>query len=276
MADLSLGCVPYLNAYPLICAFDDPLYAGPGAQVKLDVPSRLPALLDQGDAQAILVSSIECLRQPEIRVAGDVGIASQGPVLSVRLFSKKPLGEIESIALDQSSMTSNALVQILVHEIYGITPRSAPMPPDLDVMLTHHDAGLLIGDKGMQAAGDGLHIMDLGSAWTDLTGLPFVWALWLGHSSLDEAMASTLKAAAEHALDHLDETIQQATPRFGFSPALTRRYLTEIMDYRLTEAHFKALHLFGELCLLHNLVEMAQMPQIVFGSSIVHEPTSSR
>jgi predicted solute-binding protein len=39
---------------------------------------------------------------------------------------------------------------------------------------------VIIGDKGFEADGTGLIDIDLGNAWTDMTGLPFVWAMWLG------------------------------------------------------------------------------------------------
>lgn len=143
----TLGSVPYLNAKPLVRWFEEV----PGSvSVVYGVPSRLPGLLESGKVQAILVSSIEALRRPDLSIADDVAICSVQEVLSVRLFSKKPIAEIRRLALDASSMTSNALARIVLARRYGVEPECSSQPPDLDSMLRDHDAALLIGDNGMR------------------------------------------------------------------------------------------------------------------------------
>ena len=142
--------------------------------------SLLPSMLDSGQADAIMVSSIHALVNPGSRVAACLSIGSQDEVLSVRLFSKVPIRQIKSLATDLSSMTSNALARIVLAEQYGVHPVSAPQPPSLDAMLRDHDACLMIGDNGMAAEANGLALLDLGREWRELTGLPFVWALWVG------------------------------------------------------------------------------------------------
>lgn len=158
-----------------MACFDQP---NPFVEVVYDVPSRLPALLDSGEVDAILVSSIEYLRRDDLVIAADVGIMSNGPVASVRMLSKVPLETIKTLALDQSSMTSNMLAQIILAE-KGVRPRLVTMEPDQTAMLAECDACVLIGDKGLEADGTGLVDVDLGAAWTEMTGEPFVWALWL-------------------------------------------------------------------------------------------------
>lgn len=176
MAQFRVGCVPYVNARPLVAAFDQP---NEFVEVVYDVPSKLPAMLDSGEVCAILVSSIELLRRDDLSMMSEVGIMSYGPVLSVRLLSKVPLEEIKTLALDQSSMTSNLLAQVILAE-KGVFPSTETLPPNAPDMLAHHDACVIIGDRGFEADGTGLVDIDLGEAWTNMTGLPFVWALWLG------------------------------------------------------------------------------------------------
>lgn len=176
MAQFRVGCVPYVNARPLVAAFDRP---NEFIEVIYDIPSRLPALLDSGEVDAILVSSIELLRRDDLLPVAEVGIMSYGPVKSVRMLSKVPLTDIKTLALDVSSLTSNILAQIILAE-QGVFPMTETVSPDASNMLASHDACVLIGDKGFEADGTGLVDIDLGEAWTDLTGLPFVWALWLG------------------------------------------------------------------------------------------------
>lgn len=180
MAQFRVGCVPYVNARPLIAAFDQP---NDYVEVVYEVPSGLPALLDSGAVDAILVSSIELLRRRDLLPIGTVGIMSTGCVQSVRMLSKVPLESIETLALDLSSMTSNMLAQVLLAE-KGVFPKVEPLAPNSAEMLANHDACVIIGDRGFEANGTGLIDVDLGQAWTEMTGLPFVWALWLGRQDI--------------------------------------------------------------------------------------------
>lgn len=253
-----VGCVPYLNAYPLVARTE--------LEVQYAVPSQLPPLLNQGQVAAILVSSIAGLRMPRARVVRGACIGSFGPVSSVRLFSKVPFEQIRTLALDQSSMTSNTLAQILLRELYDNSPVASPMPPDLTIMLAHHDAAILIGDIGMRAEGSDLHVMDLGEAWTNWTGLPFVWAMWLGAEDLTPDIADHLVKARQEAQSHPEAIIQEAIERFGFTEEVTRRYLTETMAYDFDDRHDAALRVFGEFALAHGVITEMCMPEWVYGA----------
>ncbi len=220
----TVGSVPYVNAIPLVLWFEELGDSSP-VEVVFDVPSKLPELLDSGQADAILVSSVDALQTPGRRMAAGVCIGSHGPVKSVRLFSKRPIREIETLALDRSSMTSNRLAHIVLAERYGIEPASHPMAPDLAKMLEECDACVLIGDIGMVAESEGLHIIDLGDEWRRLTGKPFVWAAWIGSERLSSELAAWLQVAStisragrDLSLDSTDGLVARG---------LFRRYLNE-------------------------------------------------
>lgn len=195
MSKYTVGCVSYVNAIPLVMRFEEWGDRSP-VRVIYDVPSRLPALLESGEAQAILVSSIDALRVPGRRMADGVMIGSDGPVKSVRLFSKVRPSDIRTLAFDASSMTSNRLAQIILSERYGATPSTQTMAPDLSAMLAENDACVLIGDIGMVADGAGLHVLDLGEEWRRLTHKPFVWAAWIGNEGLTPELSAYLLAGA--------------------------------------------------------------------------------
>jgi chorismate dehydratase len=254
----TVGCVPYLNAKPLVRRFHDLGQDSP-VRVVYDVPSRLPALLAEGSVQAILVSSIEALRAPH-RVADGVSISSQSEVLSVRLLSKVPLHQVETLALDRSSMTSNALAEIMLRTVRKEPYRTVLAQPDLEAMLAEADAGVLIGDNGMRADGRRLHDLDLGRAWYELTGLPFVWAMWMGHEGLDDALAQHLRDAAVWGVQHIDNVIPTAAAETGFSLAEADRYLRTIMDYRLDEPHKRALAEFAARLVTGGFLAKAESP----------------
>src|SRR5262249_47019725 len=183
MASLRIGCVPYLNAKPLIAWFHSKS-CDADAEVSYQVPSQLAVGLKNGLLDVALVSIFDLFMKRDLRLIPGISISADGPVKSVRLFSKVPFDQIRSVALDTSSLTSTALIRILLTEIYDLSPDYCPHPPDLAGMLDAHDAGLIIGDLklfDMPAP----FVMDLGEAWKKQTGLPFVYAGWLARKELD-------------------------------------------------------------------------------------------
>ena len=239
-----IGAVGYLNARPLTWALDR---SPERWQVRYDVPAVCARLLYDGEVDLGLVPSIEYLRSDHYRFVPGVGIGSRGAVASVALFTRRPLSEIRHIALDTSSRTSVALIRVLCQHRYGIAPEFVPHGPDLAAMVRDYDAGLLIGDPALEANPDALGVtkIDLGSEWTAMTGLPFIYAAWTGRAGaigaeevrlLQEAqaegMASYPAIADEYATGNAD-----AAPR-----ALA--YLRDNMRYGLGAEEEKGLQLF--------------------------------
>lgn len=246
-----VASVPFVNARPLALWFEREPSAG--VEVTYDLPSRLPALLDSGAAEAVLASSYEALSTPGRRVAEGVGIVSRGAARSVRLLSRVPVAQISSLALDAASMTSNALAQALLIERCGVRPRTEPMPAHVASMLAKHDACVVIGDAGLEASAQGLHEWDLGCEWTNLTGYPFVWALWIGGSRLDADLVARLNRALAWARGNWDAVLADAQARSGWSLEVCRTYLSEVMFYEVGPAERAGLEEFGRLLAKHGL-----------------------
>jgi len=271
-----VGCVPYVNAKPLISAFAGGRTASnPGGieaseevevkvEVLLDVPSKLPAMLDSAEVQAVLASSFDALTTPDRRIAWGVCIGSFGPAESVRMFSKVPFAEIKTLALDQSSLTSNHLAQVLLRERYQIEPLATTAPPDLGEMLSGYDACILIGDKGMTADGTGLHVMDLGEAWTRMTGLPFVWAVWIGNQDLDPFLVRELNQAYQSWLVLRQDRLTGIAEQAGWSLEMTAGYLEQTMHYRFEESEWAGLMRYRDLLVKHGFAGETLTPQVVF------------
>lgn len=195
MRQVRLGAVRYLNARPLTWALDRSAETWP---MRYDVPAVCAELLHAGDIDLGLIPSIEYLTAPDYRFVPSVGITSRGPIGSVALFSRVPLEAIRDVALDTSSRTSVALLRVLCHYRFHISPRFVPHGPQLDAMVRSHDAGLLIGDPALDAdhAALGLQKIDLGAEWTAMTGLPFVYAAWTGRpGAIDQEGVGALQDA---------------------------------------------------------------------------------
>jgi chorismate dehydratase len=241
-----VGAVAYLNSKPLIEGLADLL---PEAELSLDFPSRLAEDLEAGQLDVALVPSIEVLRHPEYEIVSDACVATRGPVMSVKLYSRVPMGEIQSLSLDAGSRTSAALAQIMLDERFGVRPRLEPLPFERSLGSARTDAVLLIGDRAMHSPAEPFaSTWDLGEEWLRWTGLPFVFAVWaakggteLGH--VEEA----LRRARDLGIERAQEIARRESPILEISEATAYHYLTKNLHFRLGPAERSGLRLFSAL-----------------------------
>src|SRR5205085_3297636 len=206
-----IGASSYLNTAPLIWSFVHGARAG-AVQLTTDAaPARCADLLARGAVEAALVPVIEYQRLPEVVLVSDACVGARTEVRSVVLVTRcATLREVRTIALDESSRTSAALVQIIFREFLGREPRTEATQPDVHAMLSEHDGALIIGDPAMTFARAGLYVHDLARLWRQHTGLGFVFALWMAHEhAASSVRAVDFAAARDEGLAHTEEIIAQ-------------------------------------------------------------------
>ena len=236
-----IGAVNYLNTKPLICDLEE---LAPGIELLLDVPSRLADLLATGELDVALIPVIEYFRAGNYSVVPGLSIASNGPVLSVTLFSRVPWVGIRRVALDEGSRTSAALTQVLLRGRYGVRPEVVPLPLDQAAEEADADAVLLIGDRAMRACLPGFrHAFDLGQEWRDWTGLPFVYAFWAVRAGADLGpVEAALHEAKRRGLEQVGPIAAREAPRLGLDAGFCRRYLSNIIHFDLGPREQAGLH----------------------------------
>jgi len=243
-----LSIIEYLNAVPLNFGFRHGL--GEGLfQFSVQVPSVCADQLRMGGVHGGLISSIEYLRIPDLRMVPGLCIASPKRVRSVLLVSKVPPEKIQRLALDVSSRTSVVLSQILLRERYGTFPEVTDLPPNLPLMLEGHDAALMIGDAAMRAPKDGLLVLDLAEEWHAWTGLPFVFAIWAVREDAPQlpgpgGAATYFHQSLEMGMAHIPTIVEEAWHRVGWTRQELHEYFTENIHYQLGEAEVRSLELF--------------------------------
>ncbi len=247
-----IGAVSYLNSKPLIEGLAD---AQPEFELVLDYPSRLADDLARGDLDVALVPSIACLQNPDYEVISDACVASCGPVLSVKLFSRVPVSQIRTLALDQGSRTSVTLIQILLAERFDLRPELMPLPLDCTAADCPADALLMIGDRAIHSPPeDFAETWDLGEEWMNGTGLPFVFAMWVAHRETAlPGVEEAFSAARDSGVANLEAIARREAPQLGISPATTIDYLTQNLYYRLGERERLGLTKFYELAVQYGL-----------------------
>jgi predicted solute-binding protein len=223
-----------LNTKPLIS----------GLEVEQEIPSVLATKLANGEYDAALLPMGEILQHPEYQLVDGVSISCLGPVYSVILAHEVPLEEILTVTLDSASVTSNLLFRILARDLIGHHVKYLP----------HGEkscAQILIGDAAIHFRHDlpQIPVLDLGEAWSRLTGLPFVFAAWA--------------IRPEHASAELAQSFRQARNLgVGQIGKIARTefeqiYLTEHIRYDLGATEKTGILKFAEF-----LVTLGVIPQV--------------
>jgi len=265
-APVRIGPVSYLNTRPLVHG----LMNGMGRErvtLHEDIPSSLADRLARGDLDVALLPAIELARIPDLTVTPGLAIGSLGRCLSVLLIARKPLDEVRSVALDPESRTSNALTRVLFEEHWGGSPTFTPGTGDLETDLAVHEAAVRIGDKALfLPVPEGATAHDLGEAWTEHTGLPFVFAVWAARPGILDRPLYELLHASKRAGDRaLIEVARTYEWRGETHPDLSYDYLSRHMRYRLGGPEVAGLTRFLHSAAAHGIAPDATITLATFG-----------
>jgi chorismate dehydratase len=279
---LRIGSVKYLNARPLI--------RGWSGSIEFDHPSALCKRLANGELDVALVSSFEFLRNPIYRIVNDVSISSDGPVYSVVVAHCCDISEIQEIELDPASETAVNLLRCLLAEL-RLNPKlirnidlqsvrpvdlqsagpdaaekiSAARTGNMPMLRGLRFARLLIGDQAIhfrESHADEFQFWDLGEQWKKLTGLPFVYALWLIRPEVvaPKQIADRMRGLRDENLGHLNALIADAVAA-GVDPGhpeipreFLSRYYREHVRFSFGEKEKEGLRTFAGLCTKRGLL----------------------
>lgn len=240
LAPFRVGSVDALNTVPLTRGLED--------QIIFATPARLAEMLRRDELDAALVSVVEVLLNDRYDVLDGIAIASLGEVRSVLLAHRRPLEEATEIFCDTASLTSVRLLKVLLAEC-GLQPEFKPLP-DYN-FATAPDYLMLIGDSALDFS-FGAHehdIWDLGTAWYELTGLPFVYAVWALRRGIENtALRRQLTEAKAFGLDTLDAIIRSQTK---YDEDFRKDYLGWHIHYHLGTDEKRGLAKFMELLRKH-------------------------
>jgi len=272
MMAVRIGAVSYLNTRPLVYG----LQSNPEYTLSLDTPGVLSEKLRLGEIDVGLIPIVEYLRGIGDAVLPVSCIATDGPVQTVKLYSRVAPARLNDVAVDSGSRTSVALLRLLLAERFGVTPDFHTFRPDLREMLRMYEAALLIGDAAFTDSG-APHIWDLGQGWQELTNLPFVFAVWTVRRGVDaERVGNWLRNAMQEGMRHLDEIARDGASRLGHDEAMLRRYLGDVLHYGLGERELRGIETFQKLCVQYNIVKNARKLDLVGPLENLEVPSTSQ
>lgn len=227
----------YANALPLVHFIDA---GSSGAELVYGPPRDSVRGLLEGQVDAALVPVVDFFTNPELQMVPGLGIGADGDVTSVLLQCHRPLRQVTRIGLDPESKTSNVLVRVLAQRRFGLSDR---------VTYTRHrtdaDANVCIGDRALRARAS-LETYDLAGEWKRMTGLPFVFAVWVVRRSCPhgEEISRILQAAKQRGCESRRELAGLCSRRLGIPEPRCYEYLTERLHYDVGPSELEGMDLF--------------------------------
>ncbi len=236
---IRVSAVSYLNTKPLLWGINRHPVAG---EIQLEVgnPAEVATALLAGTTDLALLPVAMITRLPEAHIIGNRGIAATGPVASVCLFSEVPMARIQTVYLDYQSRTSVRLAQLLLKNYWKKDVQFLPAEPDYMGKISGTAAGVIIGDRALEARPRFPYIYDLAAAWIDWQKRPFVFAAWVATKAFPQDFVAAFDAAQDSGLAHLSEVIAENP----YPPYDLMTYYTQNIHYTLGPAERAGLELF--------------------------------
>jgi chorismate dehydratase len=245
-------------------------------EVDYTIPSRCAQMLAEGIADIGIIPVAAYATISSLSVLPDVAIASRNSVRSILLISEKPLDQICTVALDSSSRTSAALIQVLFRKHWQRDVQFTQADPSLANMLGNYDAALLIGDPALQVDRVRYQTWDLAEEWRRFTGKPFVFAFWAirtqGVTDEEAARAAEIfRDSRDAGLRHVDAIAGDWSARLKLPADAIVRYLSDNVHYYLDPENIAGMQLFfeyaAELQVLPHTPELKLVPELEIRNS---------
>jgi predicted solute-binding protein len=232
---------PYSNSAPLV---DMLTKVDSRVRIINDHPANLVRDLNDGMADVALIPVAHLFSHPELTMINGLGVAADGPVKSVLLKCNVPVNQIQKVGRDPASATSNVLAELLLKKHFGREVEMVDFQSG-DVV----DAAVVIGDRALCSepapAGD----IDLSEAWKEMTGLPFVFAVWAVRRDFSDIQVVTEIAhkAYHEGFGALEKIATRYADELGGSTPFWLDYLSASIHYELSDREIQGLEMFKSL-----------------------------
>lgn len=226
--------VGYLNTMPFIQGLKH--Y---GLEIIKAHPAKCAEILHEGQVDAGLVPLGALEEDQTYYLLKDFGISCNGEVRTVCLFGETPIEEWEEVVLDYQSRTSVLLAQILLKEYWSLKPTIIKGYPGYEKEIKGSKGGLIIGDRAFEYEEKLPYKYDLGAIWKEMTGLPFVFALWVATKPLSIKQRDLLENALEYGIKNFEMTDSMVN-----LPLDAKAYFKKNIEYEIDFAKQKAVQLF--------------------------------
>ena len=239
---IKVAAVSYLNTKPLLYGIERS-EVNNEIDLILDYPAQLAKSLQEGSIDMALMPVAAMPGISGARIVSDYGIAAEGNVVSVAIFSQVPIEQVKTVYLDYQSRTSVQLARLMLKHYWKVDVELKPASENYIDYINGVNAGVIIGDRALKQLSNFEYVYDLSAAWKAHTGLDFIFAAWIANKELPADFRERFNAANKVGLNHLDEII--AANQFPYYDLHT--YYTENIKFHLDENKMKGLGRFLEM-----------------------------
>jgi len=240
-----ISVVNYYNTTPFTYGLNHHPLTTP-VKLEFDIPSLCAQKLKHQKVDIGLVPVAILPELNEYHILSDYCIGAIGKVDSVKLFSHQPLEELTHVMLDYQSKTSVTLVQVLNRHFWKKNIQFIPAEEGFETKINGTTGAVIIGDRtfGLTTK-DHPYQYDLAEEWQKYTGLPFVFACWVGNKKPDDFFMDEFNRTLQYGVEHIKEAVEEKPNHTkGFD---SYDYLKNKISYTLDPEKRKALALFLEL-----------------------------
>jgi len=243
---IRITAVSYTNTIPFIFGLNYfPGMAG-STELTLLPPAMCAEAWISGDADIALVPVGAMDDRDLDLMCCEWCIGAENAVESVLLLSHEPVDQLSTIFLDTESRTSVLMTSILCKHHWHISPELKPLTVQHGYKTEPHTGMVLIGDKTFGLASEYPYVVDLASAWQQMTGLPAVFACWLTRERVPLASRMMINEALAWGVAHIPDAVSALlNSQLNDNEAI--RYLTQCISFRLGEQQKEAIHTFFAL-----------------------------
>lgn len=251
---VTIGRISYINVSPVYYGLDRSLKPHWLSMVT-EPPAVLNRMLENREIVMSPVSSAAYAKNhDQWLLMPDVSISSFGKVMSVILASHYSLDDLHGkrIIFSEESATAANLVRYILARRKIRPVIETRKITDADAMAKNVDAALVIGDAALIQNWEESfeHVFDLGEIWNEMTGLPFVYAVWAIRKDYARACPQTLTHLKKLFYEskrlgegHKDEIAAQASLKTGLTHELCMDYFRHL-DCDFGPLHRKGLETF--------------------------------
>jgi chorismate dehydratase len=255
---IRIGSVPYLNSKVLTFGLKPSTST---YTFETHVPSILAQKLRNEEIDVALLSSIEYFRNPGTTLIPNISVSSHREIWSIQLFHRVPLNEARRIGLDPASETTNALLQVILHEKMNLGIDLIPLQLGEDPLLRDDlDGFLKIGDPCLLfQIPPGYQSIDLAAEWYEFTKLPFVFAAWVCRPGVDlKGINMDLFMAKREGLRSTDAICRAESRNLGMDYYRVKNYISRIVKYDLGREELGGMSLFRKYLVRQQMIEEGQ------------------
>jgi chorismate dehydratase len=242
---INISAVSYLNTIPFIYGLKSSKFLSLNTTIHLDYPSICADKLINGVVDIGLVPIVAINSLPSSDIISNFCIGSNGKVDTVCIYSDVPINKIETILLDYQSRTSILLLQVLLKEYWNLNPSLVYSDKDYIDSIKNTCAGLVIGDRAFNLNERYNYVYDLSDMWKNLTGLPFVFAVWIANKKINEEFVNHFNDAIQFGLDNIKNALLNFPGSYVFCED-PEDYLNNKIEYILDDRKSESIHLFFE------------------------------